>query len=177
MLQIESDNQLNFRQLRKQEITFIQFNTIMKYLILFTLIITGFSTMAQTNPNYDEALAKKLGADDYGMKEYVLVLLKSGTKTDFDEEERNKLFAGHQANMLKWEEAGKLAVAGPFFPNYASLEGIFILDVPFEEVQKVLSTDPAIAADALSFEAYRWYGSAALSQYIEDHYKIEKIKP
>lgn len=149
----------------------------MKYTLLFLLVITGATAFAQSNPNYDEALAKKLGADDYGMKEYVLVLLKSGSRTDFEEEERNKLFAGHQANMLKWEEAGKLAVAGPFFPNDADLEGIFILDVPFEEAQEVLASDPAIAANALSFEAYRWYGSAALSQYIEDHYKIEKIKP
>ena len=32
--------------------------------------------MAQTtNPNYDEALAKKFGADDHGMKSYIMVIL------------------------------------------------------------------------------------------------------
>lgn len=28
-----------------------------------------------SNPNYDEALAEKLGADDYGMKSYFFVVL------------------------------------------------------------------------------------------------------
>ncbi len=42
--------------------------------------------------------------------------------------------------------------------------------------ENVLIKD-VVAAKALSFEAYRWYGSAALSRYIDDHYKIEKIKP
>ncbi len=149
----------------------------MRYLLFLCLAFTYSVSLSQTNSGYDAALAKELGADDYGMKEYVFVLLKAGSNTELDEEEKKRLFAGHQANMQKWEEAGKLAVAGPFFPNDASLEGIFILDVPFEEVQEVLTTDPAIAADALSFEAYRWYGSAALSRYIDDHYKIEKIKP
>lgn len=30
------------------------------------------------NPNYDAALARKLGADDYGMKRYILVILRTG---------------------------------------------------------------------------------------------------
>ncbi|MBN2395104.1 MAG: hypothetical protein JXC36_01425, partial [Candidatus Atribacteria bacterium] len=32
-----------------------------------------------SNPNYDKSLADKLGGDDYGMKSYFLVILKTGT--------------------------------------------------------------------------------------------------
>ena len=47
--------------------------------VLLFFLVSGISVIAQTtNPNYDEALAKKLGADDYGMKKYVLVILKTG---------------------------------------------------------------------------------------------------
>jgi len=33
---------------------------------------------AVTNPNYDAALAEKLGADQYGMHKYVMAFLKTG---------------------------------------------------------------------------------------------------
>lgn len=44
-------------------------------LIILFFLVSMITISAQTaNPNYDEALAKKLGADDYGMKQYVLVI-------------------------------------------------------------------------------------------------------
>ncbi len=48
----------------------------MKFLLTsFIICILGTSANAQTpNPNYDSILAKKLNADDYGMKSYVLVI-------------------------------------------------------------------------------------------------------
>ena len=139
--------------------------------------MVAYLAPAQENKNYDPDLASKLGADDYGMKEYVFVLLKKGAVTDLEESRRAELFRGHQDNMSKWVKENKLIVAGPFFPNDNDLEGIFIIDIPFEEAEKVLQSDPAIKAGALSYEAYRWYGSAALPVYIDTHYQIEKIKP
>ena len=37
-------------------------------------------------PAYDEALAKRLGADERGMRNYVFVILKAGPKTDLTRE-------------------------------------------------------------------------------------------
>ncbi len=53
-------------------------------LVILIFLLSGITIHAQTaNPNYDEALAKKLGADDYGMKQYVLVILKTGKNTTY----------------------------------------------------------------------------------------------
>jgi len=53
----------------------------MKTLLLLSILgciwCTG-ATAQTNNPNYDKALADSLGADDYGMKSYVFVILKSG---------------------------------------------------------------------------------------------------
>ncbi len=51
-------------------------------------------------PTYDAALAQKLGGDDYGMKKYVLVLLKTGPKDgEFKDQARADIFAGHMKNI------------------------------------------------------------------------------
>ena len=72
----------------------------MKNLILFIFCTTlFFTTKAQsTNPNYDAELAKTLGADDYGMKQYILVMLKTGSNTTSTKEALYKYFF---FNLLK----------------------------------------------------------------------------
>ncbi len=149
----------------------------MKKYLLVCFLFAASPLFSQENTAYDEELAGQLGADDYGMKSYVLVILKEGEETDFTEDKRKELFAGHRNNMRRWAEEGKLIVAGPFYPNDAGMEGIFILDITLEEANETLESDPAISANALSYEAYQWYGSAALPVYLDTHYKIEKIKP
>lgn len=138
----------------------------------------AFSAMSQTtNPNYDSTLAKTLGSDQYGMKMYVMVLLKTGPKTVENKAQRDSLFAGHLANIGRLAELNKLAVAGPFGKNDAGLRGIFILNVSTTEAaNELLQTDPAIAAGLLLPELYPWYGSAALPQYLKDHDRVWKTK-
>jgi ATP/ADP translocase len=47
--------------------------------ILITLLITLFASLSfAQNEAFDSELAKQLGADDYGMKKYVLVTLLTG---------------------------------------------------------------------------------------------------
>jgi uncharacterized protein YciI len=134
------------------------------------------STVA--NPNYDKALAEKLGADDYGMKSYIFALLKTGSNQTNDKPFINKSFRGHLDNINRLVEEGKLLVAGPFGKNDKSYRGIFILDVTtIEEAENLLQTDPAIKARLLDIELYSWYGSAALSEYLEASDKIWKINP
>ncbi|WP_316823983.1 YciI family protein [Pedobacter miscanthi] len=151
----------------------------MKKLLLFTFLITAIiSVYAQekkAKAPYDEALAKKLGADNYGMKMYVLVMLKSGTNTTETKAKSDSLFAGHMANMGKMVEMQKLVVAGPLGKNDKNYRGIFILNTKsIEEAKQLLESDPAIKAKLLEPELYNWYGSAALSEYLPFHDKIQK---
>jgi uncharacterized protein YciI len=143
--------------------------------ILFFLLASAVA-WAQ-DPAYDEALAKSLGADEYGMKSYVLVILKTGTNTTADAQTRNDLFAGHMENIGRLAEEGKLTVAGPMGKNDKNYRGIFILNVKsIEEAEALVLTDPAVKEKLLDAEFYNWYGSAALPEYLKAHAKIEKKK-
>ncbi|MGK4567283.1 YciI family protein [Flavobacterium sp. 3HN19-14] len=151
----------------------------MKKLLYISLLLLVFSGVkAQTdNPKYDKALAESLGADEYGMKAYVLVILKTGSNTTQDKEKRNTLFRGHMDNIGRLATEGKLVVACPLGKNDKTYRGIFILNVKTtEEAEALLQTDPAIKAKILDVEMYTWYGSAALPEYLKVHEKIEKQK-
>ncbi|MBB6612177.1 hypothetical protein H7F15_14095 [Pontibacter sp. Tf4] len=152
----------------------------MKY--FFTLAILcclSFAASAQTqNPTYNKALADSLGADNYGMKQYVLVILKTGSNTTTDKEKLNQYFRGHMENIGRLAKEGKLVVAGPFGKNDKNYRGIFILDAKtIEEAQKLVETDPAVQAKIFDVELYPWYGSAALPVYLDTHSKISKENP
>jgi uncharacterized protein len=151
---------------------------IMKQLtLLFAAIIYALAASAQTvNPNYDAVLAKKLGAPDNGMKFYVLVMLKTGSNNSTDKNFVDSCFAGHMANIQRLAGEKKLIVAGPMGKNDKSYRGIFILDVPFEEAPAILQTDPAIHGGLLDYEAFKWYGSAALPVYMEADDKVWKVR-
>lgn len=144
-------------------------------LVLFTVV----AAIGQaSNPKYDSALVKRLGADDYGMKMYVFVILKTGSNKTADKEFIQKCFAGHLKNIGRLAEEKKLVVAGPFGKNDSDFRGLFILNVPtIEDASKMLETDPAISAKLLLPELYPWYGSAALSEYLEAADKIWKVQP
>ncbi|MGE0021597.1 MAG: YciI family protein [Draconibacterium sp.] len=157
-----------------------RYATMMKrtiFLVLF--LLTGVLTNAQkTNPNYDEALAKKLGADDFGMKNYVFVILKTGENMTTDKEELNKLFRGHMENIQRLVDEKKLIVAGPFGENDKTWRGLFILDVKtVEEAAVLVQTDPAIKAGIFDVDLVPWYGSAALPEYLPASDKIWKAEP
>jgi len=147
--------------------------------VLLFFLVSGISVNGQnTNPNYDEALAKKLGADDYGMKKYVLVILKTGENTSATSEETSAAFRGHMENINRLVDEGKLIVAGPLGKNDKTYRGIFILGVPtVEEASELVQTDPAVKAKLLDVELFPWYGSAALSEYLPASDKIWKVQP
>jgi len=58
-------------------------------------------------------LAEKLEGDEYGIKSYFLVILKTGTNTTTDGEVIGNGFAGHMENIHKLVAEGKLIIAGP----------------------------------------------------------------
>ena len=152
----------------------------MKTLIAIGIfLVSGLTAFGQTNnPNYDSVLAKKLGADDYGMKRFVLVILKTGSNTTTDKNFIDQCFAGHMKNINRLVEEGKLLVAGPLVKNERTYRGIFILNVPsVEDARSLLDTDPAVKEKLLDAELFTWYGSAALGEYLGASDKIWKIKP
>ena len=140
------------------------------------LVFTVSALMAQTtNPNFSEALAKKYGADKYGMKSYIMVILKTGSDNTTDKALLDSCFAGHMKNINRLVAEGKLVVAGPFGKNDKTYRGIFILNAAtFDEANLLLQTDPTIQAKILEAELYNWYGSAALPAYLEASDKVWK---
>jgi uncharacterized protein len=143
--------------------------------LLISLFVVTLCFGQTTEQKYDAQLAKRLGADDYGMKSYILVILKSGENTTTDKKFIDSCFAGHMSNMGVMVKAGKLVVAGPIAKNEKSYRGIFILNAKdFEEAKELLKGDPAVKEGLLDAELYNWYGSAALPLYLESADKIAK---
>lgn len=144
--------------------------------VLLSMLIYCATLSAQSGTLvYDSVLAKSLGADDYGMKNYVLVILTPGTNQIEKGAVRDSIFRGHRKNIGKLAETGKLIVAGPFGDNDKLYQGIFILNAKtVAEAKELLQTDPAINAKVLDAELYEWYGSAALGEYLKIQKSITK---
>lgn len=123
---------------------------------------------------YDAELAKRLGADPYGMRNYVLALLKTGPNdSSIKGEERKEIFRGHFANMNRLAAEGKLALAGPFGENEQAFRGLFVLAVAtVEEGRALTQSDPAVKAGVFVVEYLPWYGSAAVMQVNDIHTRI-----
>jgi uncharacterized protein YciI len=131
---------------------------------------------AQDKPavQYDAALAKSLGADDMGMRQYVLVILKTGPNKMADGEGRKKMFAGHFANINRLAAEKKLVLAGPL-DGVEGRRGIFVFNTPdIEEARKFVATDPVIVNGEMVAEYHRFFGSAALMAVNDIHAKIDK---
>ncbi|WPO78999.1 YciI family protein [Flavobacterium sp. KACC 22761] len=146
-------------------------------ILILVLLCCSIGFSQENQVKYDEALAKSLHADEYGMKKYVFCLLKSGSNTTASKEETQKLFEGHMANINKLAKEGKLAVAGPFMKNDRNYRGIYIFNVEtIEEAKALVATDPAIKANLLEAELTPWYCTAALQEIPKMHEKIAKTK-
>ena len=164
-------------------------------LIFVFLVMSAIGFSQESEVKYDEALAKSLHADEYGMKKYVFCLLKSGSNTTASKEESKKLFEGqvpqeqidalNKANNKdgyfydfgKLAKEGKLVVAGPFMKNERNYRGIYIFNVEtIEEAKALVATDPAIKANLLEAELTPWYCTAALQEIPKMHEKIAKTK-
>jgi len=123
---------------------------------------------------FNRKLAEELGADDYGMKQYVMAFLKKGPNRDFDSATATQLQRAHLDNIIRMAEEGTLVLAGPFLDR-GDIRGIYIFDVKtVEEAEELTSTDPAIKAGSLEMELHPWYGSAALMKVNEISKTIAK---
>jgi uncharacterized protein YciI len=149
---------------------------------LFVFVFACSAQQRSTAPSgstYDAELAKKLGADERGMKMYVLCILKTGPNdAEIKGKAREDIFAGHFANITNLAEQGKLAIAGPFDTNPRNYRGLYVFNVPtIEEAEKLVVLDPAVKAGIFVPELTLWYASAALTATNEIHKKIQKPQP
>jgi uncharacterized protein YciI len=132
------------------------------------------SSDLETSSSYDPEFAKRVGADDYGMKQYVMAFLKAGPNRDRDSTEAAELQAAHMANIGRMAAEGKLILAGPFLDD-GELRGIYVFNVKtIEEARELTASDPAIQAGSLVMELKPWYGSAAMMEINDLHGKLEK---
>lgn len=135
-------------------------------------------TAPGATPAYDAELAKRLGADERGMRKYVLVVLKTGPTPVTDPDKRKAMFAGHFANMERLAAEGKLAVAGPFSKNEAGWRGLYIFAVEdVEQARTLVATDPVVIEGEMVPELYPWYGSAAMMAVPDTHARITPPTP
>jgi uncharacterized protein YciI len=124
--------------------------------------------------HYDGALAKSLGADERGMRAYVLVILKTGPNKVPDGPARNKMFEGHFANMQRLADEKKLVLAGPL-DGTDGRRGIFVFATPdIEQAKAYVATDPVIVNGEMAAEYHKFYGSAGLMMINEIHSKIHQ---
>ncbi|MFC3195394.1 YciI family protein [Marinicella sediminis] len=151
----------------------MKLNKTMTWCLLTSLIVT--CPVMATEAQYDEQLAQKLGADEYGMKMYVMALLKSGPNRPEDVDRARALQQAHMENIKRLASEKVLVLAGPFGANDADLRGIYVFDVQtIEEARTLTESDPAIQAGSLVMELIPWYGSAALMQVNELSLKLAK---
>lgn len=150
--------------------------TTLSLVFIFSLTMTASAqTRGKTDsPKFDAELAKKVGADDYGMKSYFLVILKTGPTKVPEGKERTDMFAGHLANMKRLAGEGKLPLAGPL-DGIDGWRGVFVLAVSdIEEAKKIVATDPVIIKGEMVAEYHKWFASAAVMLVNETHDKVAK---
>lgn len=153
------------------------FRSIVALCAMLVLSLPGLAASPPAGPANPE-LAKRLGADEYGMRQYVLVILKSGPNKMPDGEARKAMFAGHFANMGRLAEQGKLALAGPFGQNTDGWRGLFVMaTADVEEARRWTETDPVIVNGEMVADYVPWYGSAALMQVGEIQKSIAAQSP
>jgi uncharacterized protein YciI len=124
------------------------------------------------NPAYDEALATRFGADEYGMRAYVLVILKTGPNRMPPGEERDAMFRGHFANMKRLSDEGRLVLAGPL-DGVDGWRGLFVFAArDIDEAKQLAATDPVLIKGEMVAEYHKYYGTAALVGIREVHEKL-----
>lgn len=146
--------------------------------VVLVLALTSLATVLLAATTFDPELAKRLGADERGMKSYVLCILKTGPKdAEIKGDARKEIFAGHFANIGRLADEGKLAVAGPFGKNDKAYRGLYIFNVAtIEEAEKLVQLDPAVKAGIFVPDLTSWYGSAAMMVVNETHQRLQKPK-
>ncbi len=141
-----------------------------KKLIPFLMLIL-LSGCRQAD-GYDVNLAQKLGADENGMKRYIMAFLKEGPRRDQTPEEVAAIQQGHYTAIHRWSREGKLVLAGPFLDD-SPLKGIFIFNVStVAEAEALAQEDPAVSSGRLTLDLHPWFGSAGVMEVPSLHSRL-----
>jgi uncharacterized protein len=106
------------------------------------------------------------------IRKYWFVLLKTGPNRNQDSATAATLQKEHLANINRLYYEGIIKVAGPFGEK-GDWRGIFIMDVATkEEAEKLLQTDPMVAAGRLAYEIKPWY-TAPIGSFVPGKPKKE----
>jgi uncharacterized protein YciI len=142
-------------------------------LLAFTAPIARAESPPAAKASFDAALAHELGADERGMRPYVLVVLRTGPTRVPVGEVRDAMFAGHFANIDRLAKAGQLVLAGPFTEDADGWRGLFVFAVAdVEQARALVATDPVIVNGEMVAEYHRWYSSAAVVQVPAVHDRL-----
>jgi uncharacterized protein YciI len=144
--------------------------------MLSLLCLLAIGAKAQPgNSGYNKALADSLGADERGMKMFVLVILKTGPKPEVSQPVRDSLMKGHFGFINRMSEKGLLVMAGPLDKNDRQYRGIYVFNVPtVEQARAMAKEDPSIQSGYFDVELFGFYGSAALPMHVPIHNTLQK---
>lgn len=145
---------------------------MMRATILVLAALSASSAMAVPPP--PAAMPVQAPAPPGNMRQYVLVMLKSGPTPVPAGKRRDDMFKGHFANMERLAGEGKLAVAGPI-TDKKGYRGMFIYAVDsIAEAKALVATDPVIQTGEMIAEYHTLYSSKALLSVNELHTQLEK---
>ncbi|MDM7939798.1 MAG: hypothetical protein QUS07_05575, partial [Methanothrix sp.] len=69
--------------------------------IALVLLFGSMLSAQSANMTYDSTLARQLGADDIGMRKYVMAFLKKGPNRDQDPATAQAIQRGHMDNITR----------------------------------------------------------------------------
>ena len=143
-------------------------------LLAFAPHLARAQTPAPAVQAYDADLAKSLGANDNGMRSYVLVILKTGPRKMPEGAARAEMFKGHFANIQRLAGEKKLAIAGPL-DGVDGWRGVFVFATPdIEQAKSYVETDPVIINGEMVAEYHKFFSSAGIMMVNDVHNKIIK---
>ncbi len=119
-------------------------------------LLVGFVALSHTLMLAGCARTADRAADEQATyTTYVLVTLKSGpTSGQGAKDERQRMFAGHMANIQRLADEKKLLMAGPFAsPRDKAWRGLFLLDTAsLADARAWCGTDPGVIAGEFSLD-------------------------
>lgn len=130
-------------------------------LLLSSCVIAQTGTKTKTSTQKKKVTEKKETAriDEFEMKQYFLVLLKTGPKRDQDSAAAAKIQEGHLNHLDKMYKEGKLDLAGPL-GDKSDIRGICVYNLAaLEEVKRYVEMDPAIQSGRLVAEIHPWWAA------------------
>jgi acetyl esterase len=102
-------------------------------------------------------------APQYDMAHYMMGFFRKGPNYGTgDPADRQKLLAGHLANIRKMAALGKLAVAGPF-EDHSDMFGVLIFKgTTADEAKALVAEDPMVKSGQFALELHPWFAANGL---------------